>query len=231
MTTAPESGEVRKPRLIDGVAMRLRQRILAGEWPVGARIPTEPELTQLIGVGRNTIREAVQSLVHAGLLERRQGSGTYVVSTSELAAVMNRQLAEAAQRDVLEVRQALEVSAVALAAQRRTDHDAAQLRVLTAARAEAVAAGDLQRMVSSDMTLHRFIASCAKNPVLAELYDNVLGAVRSNIRFNFQQIVADGDSHEVIVGAIIAGDAATAAREIEVYLRGMADLIGPEEAA
>jgi len=106
--------------MIDTAVEELRGRIETEQWPVGTRIPPEPALVDLLGVGRNTVREAVQSLVHAGLLERRQGSGTYVLSRSELAVTMGRQIADARQRDVVEVRRALEVEAARLAALRRT---------------------------------------------------------------------------------------------------------------
>ncbi|MBN1554745.1 MAG: substrate-binding domain-containing protein [Phycisphaerae bacterium] len=58
---------------------KLLQRILRGAYSVGQKIPTEPALVEDLGISRNTIREAVASLVHDGLLERRQGSGTYVI--------------------------------------------------------------------------------------------------------------------------------------------------------
>ena len=71
---------VRRQTLIGQVTEQLREEILSGRWAIGARIPTEPELCELTGTSRNTIREAVQALAHAGMLERRQGSGTYVLS-------------------------------------------------------------------------------------------------------------------------------------------------------
>jgi DNA-binding FadR family transcriptional regulator len=228
-TTPAVTVDSRKPRLIDSVALRLRERIVSGEWPIGSKIPTEPELTTLLGVGRNTVREAVQSLVHGGLLERKQGSGTYVRSTSELATAMTRELSGADQRDVLEVRQTLEVRAAALAAQRRTPHEVAQMRVLVQARADAVKSGDLDEMVATDMRLHRFIAACSKNPLLAELYETVLSTVRSNIAFNFQQIVVDSPAHESIVQAIVDGDPARAALEVQDYLHGMVAFVPPDD--
>lgn len=65
---------------------KLLQRILRGLYAIGQRIPTEPALVAELGVSRNTIREAVASLVHDGLLERRQGSGTYVIGNQALAS-------------------------------------------------------------------------------------------------------------------------------------------------
>lgn len=208
----------RRTGLIDAAVHRLRSQIGSGEWPVGSRIPAEPALAELLGVGRNTVREAVQSLVHAGLLERRQGSGTYVLSASELAVTFGREIADARQRDVVEVRRSLEVEAARLAARRRTETDVALLRRLRDERAAAYREGDLERMVSTDLDLHRTIAITARNPVLLSLYENLLDAITDNIRFNFTAPEHGDDSHDGLVDAIANGDAAMAAREVTTYL-------------
>jgi DNA-binding FadR family transcriptional regulator len=204
--------------LIDAAVHRLRSGISSGEWPVGSRIPAEPALTELLGVGRNTAREAVQSLVHAGLLERRQGSGTYVLSASEFAVTIGRQIADARHRDVMEVRRSLEVEAARLASRRRSDTDVAQLRALRDQRARAYADADLDRMVTTDLALHRTIAVAARNPVLLSLYENLLDAITENIRFNFADPKHGGGSHDDLVEAIAAGDGAAAAVEVTTYL-------------
>ncbi|MDR2453853.1 MAG: FadR family transcriptional regulator [Bifidobacteriaceae bacterium] len=220
---AGEGASERRPGLIEQVAEAMRARIVCGEWPVGARVPTEPELAAMAGAGRNTVREAVQSLVHAGLLERRQGSGTYVTATSELPSAMERQFAGASQRDILEVRQALEIVSASLAARRRTPAGVERLRQLLSQRTQAVASGDLDAMVARDLDLHRHISQLAGNRILAELYCTVLGAVVDNIRFNFSHLGQEGNSHEDLVEAIARGDAPAAAREIERYLGQMAE--------
>lgn len=214
-----------RTNLIDLAVGRLRQQITSGTWEVGTRIPAEPELTELIGVGRNTVREAVQSLVHAGMLERRQGSGTYVISDSELGNAMGRQIAGAHQRDVLEVRRSLEVEAARLAALRRTDEQVAELRSLRDTRTSAYASGELDRMVAADLTLHRTIARAAHNPVLLALYENLQDAISENIRFNFEHPVHDDDSHHTLVEAIADQDPLAAMREIDDYL---SELIGDD---
>ncbi len=71
---------MRRVGLIDQAAARFRDQIVSGRWAVGERIPTEAALVAEFGVGRNTVREALQSLVHAGLLRREQGRGTFVIS-------------------------------------------------------------------------------------------------------------------------------------------------------
>ena len=218
---------MRRENLIDQAVGRLRQQITSGAWAIGTRIPAEPELAELIGVGRNTVREAVQSLVHAGMLERRQGSGTYVISDSELGNAMGRQIAGAHQRDVLEVRRALEVEVARLAAVRRTPAQVTSLRALRDARAQAYDSGELEAMVAADLALHRLIAQSAHNPVLMALYENLQEAITANIRFNFEHPAHDDDSHHSLVEAIAEGDAGAAMREIDGYLSA---LIGSDPA-
>ncbi|MFB9954485.1 FadR/GntR family transcriptional regulator [Cellulomonas denverensis] len=212
---------MRRTGLIDSTVAQLRERISSGEWPVGTRIPAEPDLVELLGVGRNTVREAVQSLVHSGLVERRQGSGTYVLSASELAVTFSRQIADARQRDVVEVRRSLEVEAARLAARRRTTSDVASITALRDARAEAYAAHALDRMVAADLALHRAIARAARNPVLLSLYESLIDAITENIRFNFAQVLQDGDNHDGLVDAIVRGDVAGAVEETSDYLSGL----------
>ncbi|KQY43116.1 FadR/GntR family transcriptional regulator [Cellulomonas sp. Root137] len=212
---------VRRTGLIDTAVDELRGRIESEQWPVGARIPPEPALVDLLGVGRNTVREAVQSLVHAGLLERRQGSGTFVVSRYELAASMGRQIGDARQRDVVEVRRALEVEAARLAARRRTATDATGLLKRRDERAAAYHAGDLEAMVATDLDLHRAIVRAAANPVLATLYENLLDAIGENIRFNFVTDTHGHDAHDALVEAVVAGDDGKAADETTRYLSAL----------
>jgi DNA-binding FadR family transcriptional regulator len=207
-----------RTRLVDAAALELREQISSGRWPVGMRLPAEPDLAAALGIGRNSAREAVGALVQAGMLERRQGSGTYVVCASELGTAITRHLVWADQRDVLEVRQALEVLAAKLAANRRTGEDIDELRRLLGARAEAVRSGGLPEMVGADIALHRFIARCAGNRVLRELYDSVLDAVRSNIAFNFEAEAGDDAAHVALVDAIARGDPTAAATVAENYL-------------
>lgn len=62
------------------LAQFLREQIKQGQWPVGGRLPTEQELSRAHGVGVNTVRRAVDALSQEGLLQRRQGSGTFVLA-------------------------------------------------------------------------------------------------------------------------------------------------------
>jgi DNA-binding FadR family transcriptional regulator len=209
----------RRTGLIDQVIEQLREQITTGQWPVGSRIPTESELAQLTATSRNTVREAVQSLVHAGLLERRQGSGTYVLASSELAGAVSRRVAGARHRDVLEVRRTLESGIARLAAVRRTEHDLARMHTLLAERAVARQRGDIDELVAIDVQLHRAIAQATHNPVLTELYENLLDALQENVRRNVETIPPEDDEdHSGLVAAIEARQPDRAADETARFL-------------
>jgi DNA-binding FadR family transcriptional regulator len=209
----------RRAGLIDQVIDQLRSQITSGAWPIGGRIPTENELSQLTGTSRNTVREAVQSLVHVGLLERRQGSGTYVLASSELAGAVSRQVATSRARHVLEVRRALEVGGARLAAQYRTDEDVAEQRRLIAERNDASARADADAAVAADVALHLAIVRSSHNPLLVDLYENVVGALDESVRTNLSRSGRIDDAeHVALVAAIAAGDAERAGWEAACFL-------------
>ncbi|MFG3258673.1 FadR/GntR family transcriptional regulator [Streptomyces sp. NPDC048172] len=171
--------------LFDGVVARLRQQITSGAWPVGSRIPTEPELVRQLGVARNTVREAVRALAHNGLLDIRHGSGTYVAATSELAEVMRRRFEAAGQRDVIEVRGALEATAARLAAERRTEEDLRRLDEALERRERAWESGDRDAFVDADAGFHLAVVAASHNEVLAGLYADLAQVVRASLRSHF----------------------------------------------
>ncbi|MFI7577307.1 FadR/GntR family transcriptional regulator [Micromonospora sp. NPDC049497] len=199
---------------------QLRQRILGGEWPVGGRIPTEPQLVAALGVGRNTVREAVRALVHAGVLECRQGSGTYVVSTDELAPVVARRLTDDRMTEVVEVRRAFEVEAARLAALRRTAEDLAALDAALADREAAWRGGRVDEFVEADAALHTAVVAAAHNGMLADLYASVGTALRSTVAQAMGGALEPERhvDHSRLVDAIRAGDPERAAIEAGAFL-------------
>jgi DNA-binding FadR family transcriptional regulator len=209
----------RRSALSEQVIAALRQQITSGEWPVGTRIPTEPELVEQLGVARNTVREAVRALAHNGLLDIRQGSGTYVVATSELAGVMQRRFADAAPQHIAELRSTLESAAARLAAERRTEKDLKQIDALLLRREEAWESGEAEVFVAADATFHLAVVAASHNDVMTAMYADLSEVLRDWLRGD----VGEGMSpamhldHGRLVDAIRAGDAATAAEEAAAY--------------
>ncbi|QIB46587.1 FadR/GntR family transcriptional regulator [Streptomyces aureoverticillatus] len=209
----------RRSALSEQVISELRNQISSGEWPVGSRIPTEPELVEQLGVARNTVREAVRALAHNGLLDIRQGSGTYVVATSELAGVMQRRFADASPRHIAELRATLESSAAKLAAKRRTDRDLRQLDTLLARREEAWASGDAEAFVAADTTLHLAVVAASHNDVMTAMYADLGEVLRDWLREDIgRELTPEAHmDHSRLVEAIRARDAEAAAAEAASY--------------
>ncbi|WP_411146142.1 FadR/GntR family transcriptional regulator [Streptomyces sp. x-80] len=209
----------RRSALADQVIAQLRAQIASGEWPVGSRIPTEPELVEQLGVARNTVREAVRALAHNGLLDIRQGSGTYVAATSELAGVMHRRFADADPGHVAELRSALEAAAARLAAGRRTAQDLRQLDVLLERRERAWESGAAEAFVAADATLHMAVVAASHNDVLAGLYADLGGVVRDSVRAGVGEVLRPEahQDHARLVAAIRAGDGDRAAAEASAH--------------
>ncbi|MFD5589213.1 FadR/GntR family transcriptional regulator [Streptomyces sp. NPDC058733] len=209
----------RRSVLSEQVIAELRTQITSGEWPVGSRIPTEPELVEQLGVARNTVREAVRALAHNGLLDIRQGSGTYVVATSELAGVMHRRFAGADPQHIAELRSTLEASAAKLAAVRRTEKDLKQLDALLLRREEAWESGDAEAFVTADATFHLAVVSASHNDVLTALYADLGEVLRDWLRVDVGDELTPEThmDHARLVDALRDGDAETAAEEAGSY--------------
>ncbi|MFB9908131.1 FadR/GntR family transcriptional regulator [Allokutzneria oryzae] len=209
----------RRAGLVEQVIEQMRALVTSGEWPVGQRIPPEPELVTALGVGRNTVREAVRALAHAGLLEVRQGDGTFVRATSELSGAVRR-LCGSELRDVLEVRRALEVEGARQAAERRSAEDLRELERILADRDAALEAGEWDRMVQRDTDFHLFLVECSHNRVLTELYRGFTEAVRSSVATTVNTALRDEEhvSHAELLDAVREQDADKAAREAGGFL-------------
>ncbi|HEY3008362.1 MAG TPA: GntR family transcriptional regulator [Micromonosporaceae bacterium] len=206
--------------LVPQVIEQLRAQITSGEWPVGGRIPTEPQLARAFGVGRNTVREAVRALVHAGILECRQGSGTYVTGTDEFAGAVARRLAGAEQAEAVEVRRAFEVEAARLAALRRTTADLAALDGALADREVAWRSGRAAEFIEADAVLHTTIVAAAHNRMLAELYASFGAALRASLAgaIGTELTPERYVDHSRLIQAIRDADPARAAAEAGAFL-------------
>ena len=182
----------------------LQDAISTGRWPTGSRLPTESDLADEIGVSRVTLRQAVQALVHVGLLETIQGNGTFVRATTELDAVLSRYLAGEDLLSVLEVREAIETVAAALAAGRRSPADVDALDEAVDAQQEAEHADDQAGVAQASARFHTTVVQDSGNPILIHFYAAVqAGAARTFADARSPQTPAEFlDEHRGIAAAI-----------------------------
>ncbi len=193
--------------LVDTAVNIMREQIAAGRWTVGERIPTEPMLAEMLQVSRGTVREAVKILAFSGLLEVRQGAGTYLRAVVDADDPLRR-LKRASLRDHFEVRCSLEVEAARLAARRCNDEDVAALhRLLDACWGKRSEAGEAA-FVQRDLAFHQALLAAARNPALEELYRWFSAAVRETIASTREADLPEPDeaAHRAIIDAIAARD-------------------------
>lgn len=205
--------------LVASVIDILRANVRDGTWRVDQRIPPESELAGALNVGRNTIREAVKVLAHSGMLEVRQGDGTYVRRIVDPVETLER-INRSSLRDHLEMQSILEAEAARFAARRRTDADIAVLRKAVKARGARRPGEPVEDFIQRDRAFHLAVAAAAHNQAIEELYRYFALSIATHAR----TIRDDGElaepgiaEHQAIVEAIVRQDeesAAEAARNI-----------------
>lgn len=209
--------------LADTAADSIRAEISAGRWAVGSRIPIEPQLAQLLGVSRGTVREAVKTLVSRGLLEVRQGSGTYVRSGFDPSANLQK-LRLASLRDQFEVRRALEVEAARLAAVRHTARDLRRLHTLLDKRGVPDADDNGAAFVERDLAFHLAIVDVSGNLALAETCRFITGYMKETIASSMGGATLpepDDAAHRAIVEGIASRDPDVAAAAVRDFMAPM----------
>lgn len=206
----------RRTGLVDQVIDQLRASVTSGEWAVNERIPTEPALAEALGVGRNTVREAIRALAHSGIFEVRQGDGTYVRATSEVSGALRR-LCGSELREVLQVRRCLEMEGARLAAQTRTAEDLAELRACLARR-DTTNPEDFAR---TDTEFHLAVVRASHNRVLIELYRGLTEVIMASVATASAAPQADMYPHGGLVEAIAARDVERAGDEASGFLDEM----------
>ncbi len=207
-------------RLSDRLAALLAGQIESGTLAPGARLPTEQQLSELHGVSRTVVREAVHQLKSQGLLISRQGSGVYVAPpAANKPLAFDPTVLESLQAvaQIVEVRRALEGEIAALAAERASRAQIAAIRKALQAIEVAVAAGG--DGVDQDLALHRSIAEASGNPQFGRLLSFLEQYLREAMRVTrgnearhrgFADAVRQ--EHGALVEAIAARDALTARR-------------------
>ena len=165
---------VGKPGLLsDTVREALERRILSGEWAPGQRVPSEPELSQQLGVSRSVVRDAVRTLSARGLLDVRQGFGTSVrhpaddTYTDAITVMLAR--SGLTVGDLALAREALDLRLSELAAVNHREEDLATLERHHAELLAACDEKDWGRVEAAHLGFHVSILESTRLPALAIL--------------------------------------------------------------
>lgn len=210
-------------KLVDDVVNQLQHKISTGEINPGDKIPPEPELMDLFGVGRSTIREAIRVLVHAGLLEKKQGFGTYLKASPVIQEPLTHRLHRAELIEVFEARKMLELEISRLAAQRRDEEDLHNMRNHLEARNFALQQNDRELYAKSDIEFHMSIAIASKNGVIIDLFrtfSHVLSDAMNKLNQEYRSHDPQSYYHEQLYEAIKRQDPELALKWTLLILEG-----------
>lgn len=225
MRRSETSGTYPKRGLCGQVAHALGQRIVAGDFAAGAVLPTETELSEQFNVSRTALREAVKVLTAKGLMESRPRTGTRVKPRADWHLVdpdvIAWHLAAAPTADFLcdlfEIRLIVEPHAAALAAERRTEADLAEIGRTLEAMAEAA---DGAAMVAPHVRFHAAILEAAGNPFLSALAGLMEPAFSHMVRlvWDTDRRAFEADAHRPVLEALAAGRGGQARRAMQSLL-------------
>jgi len=202
--------------LHEQVAQRLRQMLVEGRIAPGAKL-NERELSELLNVSRTPLREAIKMLAAEGLVELLPNRGAVAVSLSEQDIL-----------DTFEVMAGLEAQSGALAAERITPQELAEIQAMHFEMMAAYTRRDLSTYYTLNSRIHSAISAAAKNPVLAQVYTQVNARLQA-LRFRSNQ---DGEKwkravkeHEKMIEALATHDAAAMRDVLLTHLRNKREVV------
>jgi GntR family transcriptional repressor for pyruvate dehydrogenase complex len=211
----------------DKAIVKIKEMLLNGQLKPGDRLPPEKELSEALGLSRNSLREAVKALELIRVLDVRRGDGTFVTSLDprlllEAMTFVVDLHQDASVLDLFEVRRILEPAAAAMAARKATAEDIERLEAILGEVDEHTSVEDL---VAHDLKFHGFIAGLSGNPYLSSLLESLSG---STLRARIWRGLTEEHSvdrtlaeHHAIVDALSAGDAELVRSCVTVHISGV----------
>ena len=232
-TAAPDTGSapakfqaIRASRAFEQIAAQIRHELAQGRLKVGSRLPSERALAEQFGVSRNTLREALRSLEHAGLVQLHKGAsgGAFISQRSGEAIITGLldlyHLGAIGPAQLTEARIWLESIVVREACARATPADIAALKFNIEQAAAAAASGDFALRAEKHLEFHRILARISGNPIMVIVMNGVLDVLAHFIRsIGDQPNTFVLPSRRRFVKHVEQGDVAAAVAEMETSLK------------
>ena len=201
---------------------QIKNQILSGEWTAGTKIPGEIELTQMFGVSRISVREAIHRLVGMGVLTVRRGEGTYVteIMPQEYFNTLLPMLVieGASLLEILEFRAIIEIQSARLAAMRAGEDDIRRMEDILKRMEES--RDDLNRFAQEDLNFHTAIALATGNKMVVK----VNAIIHDMLKLAMQEVVSVSGStgglyyHSRILEALKKRDGKTASEVMQAHI-------------
>lgn len=215
-------GQFRGASPRDAVSEAVLDLVRRGELKPGMRLPSEPQLAEMTGISRTSVREAVRGLQTIGILEIRRGQGTFirdinassVVDAQMLILLDNYQVL----LDLVEVRGNIEPLIAQLAAERATEDDVAALQD---ALAEMIAAGDGEGWRPAHLAFHSALANATQNVILIKIWGLIVLFLRDSPLVTGRHSDFDAEVHRAIIDGIANHDPEAAVAAMNRHVADM----------
>lgn len=207
----------------------IKNKIIKGELREGDKLPSQDKLAVNLGVSRGTLREALNQLVLMGIIEMKQGNGTYVRSITPSsfmnslspALVMDKTSAG----ELLYARLTIEGAVAHLAAKKSTNEDINKLREILDGMRRDFEGGNMEGFTNKDLEFHILIAQNSKNRVLMRVVQTIREVLYQFIGDFFTAMPTTArnalDYHTRIFKAIERHDEREAKRQMEAHIQSL----------
>lgn len=218
---------IQRVKLSDQVTDKIKEMITNKQYLPGDKLPIESQLAQKFGVSRITVREAMHKLEIMGIVEVRQGAGTYIKNLTPNAYIktlipmlsMNKNNL----KDIFEIRQIIECKSAELAAINATPEDLARVKKPLLKMAETVRMGKLKQYNELDVQFHYEVARCTHNQILVTIQELLSDLVEGSVSMGLTPMNALEHSvmfHRKIFEAIQKHDSVTASGLMNAHIEG-----------
>jgi len=175
---------VRNEAVVSVVIRRIKEAMINKELRPGDYLPTETELTQILGVSKTSVREAVKMLQAIGVLEVKRGSGMRIrehFNGDILDPLIFRLIAESEQiQDIYDFRKMFEPAHSIMAMQRASEEDIGAIESTIDRLEKAIQEG--RQTVEDDLAFHRAILQSTHNPLVARVGETILEFFKPSIQ-------------------------------------------------
>ncbi|MBN8207778.1 FadR family transcriptional regulator [Bacillus sp. NTK071] len=176
--------EVKRRKIYEEIADQLLDKIKSGDLSPGDKLDSVQSLAEGFNVGRSAVREALSALRAMGLVEMRQGEGTYVKHYDSLTLSQSLSTGILMNREdiieLLEVRKILETGCVASAAVKRTEEELSGIEKALMEMEKALSHHQLGE--NADLQFHMAITAASHNRLLGDLMNQVSQLIIDSMR-------------------------------------------------
>lgn len=222
-------GEVKKVSRSLQIVELFKQALAAGRFKIGDKLPPERELAEMLGTGRSSLREAISILSAYGIVEARQGEGTFITdkfidSVFDFLGFTNV-ASEQNFRDLLRLREVFEVGSVDMVCQNISPADLTLLEQYIERFNQAIDPGE---KAVYDLKFHETLIDCTQNLIFIRIYKMLLKLIYSlinNLLPHHDVQAAVTTDHREILEAVRARSATRARKAIARHLANISGFL------